>query len=66
METVELKKKKRLMIKCTDGDTINISADRLLPLSEDANFIVAYNDGEIVGVFDLGIVHTLYIQESSK
>ena len=66
METVEPKKKKRLMIKCTDGDTINIPVDRLTQLNDDAAFIVAMYGGEIVGVFDLGSVHTLYIQESSK
>lgn len=62
----EPKKKKRLMIKCVDGATINISADHLAPLNDDANFIMAFNEDEIVGVFDLGSIQTLYLQETTK
>ena len=55
-------KKNRLTIKCTDGGTINIAADKIKTMEADENYIIALNDDEIVGVFDLGEIQTLYLQ----
>ena len=55
-------KKNRLMIKCTDGGTINIAVDKIKTMEDDENYIIALNEGEIVGIFDLGAIQTLYMQ----
>jgi hypothetical protein len=57
-----LTKKNRLMVKCTDGSTINIPADRIAANPQDETYIIALNNGELVGVFDLAIIETLYLQ----
>ena len=57
---------KRLFVKCADGSSVNIGADRLKQLNEDTNYIVAIQGNEIVGVFDLGNVAALYLSESSE
>jgi hypothetical protein len=50
------------MVKCTDGSTINIPADRIAANPQDESYIIALNNGELVGVFDLAIIETLYLQ----
>ena len=55
---------KRLMVNCIDGTTVNIPADKLTTLLDDANYIVAKRGAEIVGVFDMGAVKTLYLSET--
>ena len=54
---------KRLMVKLTDGDTVNIAADKLTTPADDSGYIIAMKGGEIVGVFDMGNVVTLYLSE---
>ena len=55
-------RKRRLMIKCIDGGTINIPADRISAMEGDTNYIVATNGGEIAGIFDLAAIQTIYLQ----
>ena len=52
---------KRLVVKCSDENMVNIQADRLKTLEQDPNFIVAMCDGEIVGVFDMANITMLYL-----
>ena len=52
---------KRLVVKCSDGNMVNIQADRLQALEQDPNFIVALSEGEIVGVFDMANITMLYL-----
>ena len=54
---------KRLMVKLSDGDTVNIAADKLTTPADDSGYIIAMKNGEIVGVFDMGNVVTLYLSE---
>lgn len=54
---------KRLVVKCTDGEGVNIEADRLTQIIDDVNYIVAMNGKEIVGVFDIGSISFLYLSE---
>lgn len=54
---------KRLMVKLSDGNTVNIAADKLTTPNDDSGFIIALCNGEIVGVFDMGSVETLYLSE---
>lgn len=55
---------KRLIVKFTDGEFVNIEADRLTQLVDDTNYIVALKSREIVGVFDMGSVAALYLSET--
>lgn len=57
---------KRLVVHCVDGKQINIEADKLATFIDDSNYIVAKKAGEIVGVFDMGQVKTLYLSEQGK
>ena len=57
---------KRVTVKCVDGSTIVINADRLETLVDDSNYIVAKAANEIVGVFDMGTVSAMYMTETRK
>ena len=54
---------RRLVVKCADGEGVNIAADRLTQIIDDVNYIVAMNGKEIVGVFDIGSISMLYLSE---
>lgn len=54
---------KRLVVKCNDGNYVNIEADRLDTFEHDSNFIVAMSGTDIVGVFDMANVEMLYLSE---
>lgn len=54
---------KRAIVEFRDG-YVNIPGDRMVKLDLDGcQFITIYNNGELVGVFDIEIIQKAYISE---
>lgn len=47
----------RVIVKTTTEITANLEANKI---EENGDFIKIYNDGELVGMFDVGIIQFLY------
>ncbi len=57
---------KRCVISFRDGTYANLEADTLTMHPDDTNIVIARNGTNLVGIFDLSVVMTVYISEKKE
>ena len=57
---------KRCVVQFRDGTYANLEGDSLMTHPEDANMILAMRGKELIGIFDLSIVMSIYLSEKKE
>ena len=57
---------KRCVVQFRDGNYANLEADVLKTHPDDANLILAMRGPNLIGVFDLSVVMTIYLSERKE